>query len=126
SLKALQTVYLTGDLSSSASAKWEDMKCDTMDWNLSSGATVDPGVGMAETFRGKISSSAHFAGEDLLITKILEIRGSSLGRMEAVLGMKTVIQGELSSSSKLILRGNPEAARREGLETHSGGELILF
>ena len=100
--------------SSSARIEIDELRCESLDLALSSSARFTVGEGSAAELATDLSSSSRFGGRDFLITDFFRIRGSSSSRQEFRVDKDVAGEGSLSSSSLLILHGDPSARANSG------------
>jgi len=115
------------DLRGSSSARIEigELLCDRLDADLSSSADITLEGGSAAVLKTSLSSSSRFTGEDFLVSDSFQVHGSSSSRQEFRVLEDTEGEGNLSSSSKLILHGNPSARALQGISLSSSARIIV-
>ncbi len=109
--------------SSSARIGAEELICDTLKVSLSSSSRVSLEGGSASELITDLTSSSGFYGEDFLVTHAFRIKGSSSSKQEFRISGEVEAWGDLSSSSLLVLHGDPSARTVQEIRTSSSARV---
>jgi hypothetical protein len=111
--------------SSSASIEIGELLCDKLAADLSSSARITLEGGSASELDTSLSSSSRFMAEDFLVRDSFRVYGSSSSKQEFRVREDTEGGGNLSSSSKLTVYGDPAARALQGISLSSSARIIV-
>lgn len=123
--KSLTAVRTGVGISSSGRITADELVTEDLATEVGSSGRLLVGRGQALRLESRTSSSGRFIAEGFLVTQSASVRGSSSSRQEFRIDDGIVLSGDLSSSSKLILHGNPSAREVQNISTSSSAQVII-
>lgn len=120
-IRELRTRAVELRVSSSSAIRIDQI--DSMDLSVkgSSSGRVFIEKGETESLNTSLSSSSRFLAEEMLVLRTMDVRGSSSSFQEFGVTDGIEAAGNLSSSARLILHGDPAARALQSIKTSSSG-----
>jgi hypothetical protein len=125
SLKDITAQRVEVRTSSSGRIILDRVRTESITLRGSSSGRISLLEGQTDSLDSSFSSSSKLSAENFMIIDRLDVQGSSSSFQELSVRDSITARGSLSSSSRLILHGNPSARILQDIKTSSGGKLEI-